>query len=151
MAFINLLQAMYPVGSIYLSTTSTSPSSTIGGTWTQVKGATLAATGANSFAGGASYGGSLKVNANQLPSHTHKVYMHNPETGAYWNAAFAGGGGAAQINYAWKGSTNATDGLVARENTGGGKTICLTTGVATFGIELLNITSFQGGDLVWLL
>lgn len=121
MAFTNLLTAMYPVGSIYLSTTATSPSSTIGGTWTQVKGATLAATGANSFAGGASYGGGLKINANQLPSHTHKVYMHNVESGAYWNAAFGSGGGAAQINFAWTGSTNTGDGLIARENTGGGQ------------------------------
>lgn len=121
MAFINLLQAVYPIGSIYFSTTATSPSSTIGGTWAQVKGATLAATGANSFAGGASYGGSLKINANQLPSHTHKVYMHNPDTGAYWNASFGGGGGAAQMNFAWTGNTNAQDGLIARENTGGGQ------------------------------
>lgn len=76
MAFVNLLTAMYPVGSVYLSTTSTSPSSTIGGTWTQVKGATLAATGANSFAGGASYGGSLKISVNQIPSHIHPIAAH---------------------------------------------------------------------------
>lgn len=76
MAFTNLLAAMFPVGSVYLSTTSTSPSSTIGGTWTQVKGATLAATGANSFAGGASYGGSLKISVNQMPSHYHPLYVH---------------------------------------------------------------------------
>ena len=78
MAFTNLLTAMFPVGSVYLSTTSTSPSSTIGGTWTQVKGATLAATGANSFAGGASYGGSLRISINQIPSHNHFIYMHMP-------------------------------------------------------------------------
>lgn len=76
MAFTNLLTAMFPVGSVYLSTTSTSPSSTIGGTWTQVKGATLAATGANSFAGGASYGGSLKISINQIPSHIHPIAAH---------------------------------------------------------------------------
>lgn len=121
MAFTNLLTAMFPVGSVYLSTTSTSPSSTIGGTWTQVKGATLAATGANSFAGGASFGGNLKINANQLPSHTHKVYMHNPLSGAYWNAAFGGDENAAQISFSWTGSTDTRDGLVARENTGGGQ------------------------------
>lgn len=73
MAFINLLQVVYPVGSIYLSTTSTSPSSTIGGTWTQVEGATLAATGANSFAGAASYGGSLKISIDQIPPHNHNL------------------------------------------------------------------------------
>lgn len=73
MAFINLLTAMFPVGSVYLSTTATSPSSTIGGTWTQVKGATLAATGANSFAGGASYGGNLAITEEQMPSHRHRT------------------------------------------------------------------------------
>ena len=78
MAFVNLLAAIFPVGSIYLSTTATSPSSTIGGTWVQVKGATLAATGANSFAGGASYGGSLKISVNQIPPHNHFIYMHMP-------------------------------------------------------------------------
>lgn len=76
MAFINLLQAVYPVGSVYISTVNTSPSSLIGGTWTQVKGATLAATGANSFAGGASYGGSLKISINQIPSHIHPIAAH---------------------------------------------------------------------------
>lgn len=73
MAFTNLLAAMYPVGSIYLSTTAISPSSTIGGTWTQVKGATLAATGANSFADGASYGGNLKISIDQIPPHNHTL------------------------------------------------------------------------------
>lgn len=64
---------MYPVGSVYLSTTTISPSSTIGGTWTQVEGATLAATGANSFAGATSYGGSLKISIDQMPPHNHNL------------------------------------------------------------------------------
>ena len=73
MAFTNLLTVMFPVGSVYLSTTSISPSSTIGGTWTQVKGATLAATGANSFADGANYGGNLAITKEQMPSHRHRT------------------------------------------------------------------------------
>lgn len=73
MAFINLLEAVYPVGAVYISTVNTSPSSLIGGTWTQVKGATLAATGDNSFADGASYGGSLNISVNQMPPHTHTL------------------------------------------------------------------------------
>ena len=36
MAFVNLLTAVYPVGSIYLSSNSTSPASVIGGTWSQI-------------------------------------------------------------------------------------------------------------------
>lgn len=133
MAFINLLTAMYPVGSIYLSTTSTSPSSTIGGTWTQVKGATLAATGDNSFADGASYGGSLKILVNQMPPHTHTLT---------WVA------GTGNSGYIPLGSSSG-DKIIANsgvELVGGGKTICLTTGAATFGIEPLNF--LLGGGLI---
>lgn len=69
--WVNLMDAVYPVGSIYLSVSSTSPSSTIGGTWTQIKGAVLAAYGANSFASSGNYGGSLKISVSQMPSHKH--------------------------------------------------------------------------------
>lgn len=134
MAFINLLTAMYPVGSIYLSTTSTSPSSTIGGTWTQVKGATLAATGSNSFAGAASYGGSLKISINQIPSHNHFIYMHMA----------SGGNTDAQSGIEYV--TGGTENTRMIGDVGGGKIICLTTGVATFGIEPLN--SLLGGGLI---
>ena len=135
MAFTNLLTAMFPVGSVYLSTTSTSPSSTIGGTWTQVKGATLAATGANSFAGGASYGGSLKISVNQIPSHNHFIYMHMP-SGSNTDAQSG-------IEYVSGGTENTR--MIG--DVGGGKTICLTTGVATFGTVLPNLNSFRGGEI----
>lgn len=35
--FVNLLDIIYPVGSIYFSTSSVSPASSVGGTWTQLK------------------------------------------------------------------------------------------------------------------
>lgn len=43
MAFTNLLDVIYPVGSVYFSSTTTSPAETIGGTWTQVSGRYLKA------------------------------------------------------------------------------------------------------------
>lgn len=73
MAFTNLLGVVYPVGAVYCSTSATSPASMIGGTWTQVKGAVLAATGANDFAGAASYGGNLAMTVDQMPSHYHMI------------------------------------------------------------------------------
>lgn len=36
MAFTNLALAVYPVGSLYFSSTSTSPAESFGGTWTQL-------------------------------------------------------------------------------------------------------------------
>lgn len=71
MAFTNLLEVVYPVGAVYYSTVSTSPASLVGGTWTQIKGAVLAATGANDFADVGTYGGSLAMSVDQMPSHYH--------------------------------------------------------------------------------
>lgn len=36
MAWKNLLEFVYPIGSVYFSTVNSSPASTIGGTWTQI-------------------------------------------------------------------------------------------------------------------
>lgn len=70
--WVNLLDAIYPAGSVYLSRNATSPASLIGGTWTQIKGAVLAAAGSNGFATNA-YGGRLAISINQIPAHTHTL------------------------------------------------------------------------------
>ena len=41
MAFINLLTAVYPVGSVYFSTINNSPANIIGGTWQAISGLNL--------------------------------------------------------------------------------------------------------------
>lgn len=66
----NWVSLLYPVGSIYMSKNATSPASTVGGTWTQISGAVLAAYGANGFTLN-NYGGSLKIATTQIPSHNH--------------------------------------------------------------------------------
>lgn len=43
-SFVNLLDIVYPVGSIYISMNSESPASTVGGVWTQVTDRYLKAT-----------------------------------------------------------------------------------------------------------
>lgn len=68
--WVNLLDIIYPAGSLYISRNSTSPASIVGGTWTQIKGAVLAATGANGFAA-QGYGGNLAMTVEQMPSHSH--------------------------------------------------------------------------------
>lgn len=108
--WVNLMDVVYPVGSIYLSVSSTSPSSTIGGTWTRIKGAVLAAYGANSFASSGKYGGSLKISVSQMPSHNH-LYVEN----GYFTVETGNAATAPQ----WGNWTNATTGVVTGK-TGGG-------------------------------
>lgn len=72
MSWISLLDIMYPVGSVYFSTSSVSPASIIGGTWTQVKGAVVAAVGSNGVTL-RDYSGNLKIALDQIPNHEHYV------------------------------------------------------------------------------
>lgn len=72
-SFINLLDVIYPVGSIYMSTNGTSPATLIGGTWTQVKDMFLLGAGSSYAAG--STGGETKhaLTISEMPSHTHPL------------------------------------------------------------------------------
>ena len=45
--FVNLLDIVYPIGSMYFSVIDVSPANSVGGTWEQIKDAVLAASGEN--------------------------------------------------------------------------------------------------------
>lgn len=72
-AFVDGSSALssYPVGSIYMSTSSTSPASLFGGSWTQLKDRFLIGAGGsysiNSTGGETTH----KLTVNEMPSHTH--------------------------------------------------------------------------------
>ena len=69
MAWINILSIIYPVGSLYFSTVSTSPATLFGGTWVQITGAVIR--GDNSLG----YGGSdtHTMTESEMPSHCHAI------------------------------------------------------------------------------
>lgn len=77
-----LLQVVYPVGSIYLSTVAANPATLFGfGTWTQVKDRFLLAAG-DSYAAGATGGEAThKLTVNELPDHKH--YIAATSSGLY--------------------------------------------------------------------
>ena len=83
MAFINLLEVVYPVGSIYITTTEVSPAESIGGTWEQITGCVLAGGGSNGYEAN-TYGGSLKITTSNMPSHTHDAPTYDTEGGTYY-------------------------------------------------------------------
>lgn len=127
--WVNLMDVVYPVGSIYLSVASTSPSSTIGGTWTQIKGAVLAAYGANSFASSGNYGGSLKISVSQMPSHNH-IYVD----GGHFTVTAGNAATAVQ----WGNWNNLTTNVVTGTTGGGGQTSCPIITPFISGDELLS-------------
>lgn len=72
-SFVNLLEIIYPIGSCYFSTDSTSPSEFIGGTWEQMTGGVLGLVGSTGVASAGENGGSTKISIDQLPSHDHSI------------------------------------------------------------------------------
>lgn len=70
MSWINMLEIIYPVGSVYLSIGSISPASVVGGTWKKIEGALLGFAGGN-YGSVDNYNGSNFMTVEQMPSHTH--------------------------------------------------------------------------------
>lgn len=69
-----LLDLIYPIGSLYLSTNSTNPATLFGGTWEQITGYYLyAGTGGNTS--GSNTSGSTVLTAKQsgIPKHSHEA------------------------------------------------------------------------------
>ena len=65
--FVNLMDIIYPVGSIYQSMNATSPASTVGGTWTQLKTFLYGSTTSKQTGGEATH----TLTVNEMPSHDH--------------------------------------------------------------------------------
>lgn len=65
-----IMLALYPVGSIYMSVSATSPASLFGGTWEQLKDRFLLGAGGGYAAGGTGGAATVALKANQLPKIT---------------------------------------------------------------------------------
>ena len=68
---------IYPVGSIYVSVSSTSPATLFGGTWTQIEDRFLLAAGSTYAAGATGGEADHTLTENEMPSHTHNPGNYN--------------------------------------------------------------------------
>ena len=66
-----LINLVYPVGSIYMSINSTSPQTLFGGTWQQISDTFLLAAGSTYSAGSTGGEATHILTANEMPSHSH--------------------------------------------------------------------------------
>lgn len=67
----NLLNIIYPVGSIYISTNSTNPQNIWGGTWSQIQGRFLLGASSTYSAGTTGGAATVTLTTAQIPAHTH--------------------------------------------------------------------------------
>lgn len=70
-----ILDIIYPVGSIYISTTTTNPSTFFGGTWERIKGRFLLGADDSTYKiGGTGGEASHTLSIDEMPSHNHTAY-----------------------------------------------------------------------------
>lgn len=67
----DLLNLVYPIGSIYMSVNNVSPATLFGGTWEQIEDRFLLAAGSSYSAGSTGGAATVALTVNQLPSHNH--------------------------------------------------------------------------------
>lgn len=80
------INAVYPIGSIYMSVNSTSPASLFGGTWEQIKDRFLLAAGSSYSAGSTGGEATHTLTTTEMPAHHHDedewlVHSYNRYTG----------------------------------------------------------------------
>lgn len=110
MSYINLLEIVYPIGSLYCSMNATSPSEIIGGTWERIPEWHYLASASFSYPAGYGWGSNaVTLSVNQIPSHYHT----HQDINVGWSA---GGNGSALClsSYSQKGS------MTSSNYTGGG-------------------------------
>lgn len=77
--FVNLLDIVYPVGSIYHSMDATSPVDFIGGTWTKIRTFLYGADIANQTGGEATH----MLTVDEMPAHNHDINLHYADNSGY--------------------------------------------------------------------
>lgn len=93
----DILLSAYPVGSIYISTVSTSPSTLFGGTWEQIKDTFLLAAGSTYAAGTTGGEATHTLTIDEMPEHYHKAEEDKThQQGAAYARSYGG-----VDSYAW--------------------------------------------------
>ena len=69
-----LLDILYPIGCVYISTNSTNPSNLFGGQWTQIDGRFLYCTNTSKTTGGSNLTKSHVLTIDEIPSHDHEYF-----------------------------------------------------------------------------
>lgn len=76
-----LLNSIYPIGSIYMSVNSTNPENFIGGTWERIQDKFLLASGSLYSAGSTGGEATHKLTIDEMPKHDHNL-IHSILTAA---------------------------------------------------------------------
>lgn len=137
------LISAFPVGSIYQSTSSTSPASFIGGTWERIKDRFLLAAGDSYTAGNTGGEATHKLTTAEMPSHSHTgstasagSHSHTASTGSAGGHSHSGTTGSAgahthDVSYTWEGEGSGSSFKSIENNYSFGKETTTSAGAHT--------------------
>lgn len=83
-----ILDIIYPIGSVYISVNATNPSTLFGGGWTRITGRFLLGADDSTYKNGVTGGEAThKLTVSEMPKHNHPVTLSGSETSshAYFN------------------------------------------------------------------
>lgn len=128
-SFVNLMDIIYPVGSIYATTSDISPATRFGGTWESIKGAICG----NDKNIGANYGSDTHtLTISEMPTHNHN------QDGC-WQVQMSNGMNTGKV-FSYLTSNSVLDYTSGSGNVGGGQLtqLCKTLTEFMHGEEPLN-------------
>ena len=143
------MDIVYPIGTAYMSTTSTSPATLFGGTWLEVKNALLSTIGYGGATAG-QYSGNNTMTEKQMPAHGHKVDRWNSIDSSWENIDFQQSDASSGSHWYIPSGAEGTPRTLWARNVGGGNLSTHTIMPYIVGCEPLSFF-FQGGDVAWLL
>ena len=120
-----ILDIIWPVGSIYLSDNATNPNTKFGGTWVKLSGGFIygsTITSGNTYSTGNGTGpatNSHTLTINEIPSHNHKLKMRNAGKWS-WNDGSASGD-MMEGGYYWNPDNATYNWLIENQPQGGNK------------------------------
>lgn len=83
----SIVDTVYPVGAIYMSTVNTSPATLFGGRWEQISGRFLLAADSSHSAGTTGGAASHALSASEMPAHNHSLNNHTHTVPAHTHSA----------------------------------------------------------------
>lgn len=104
--FVNLLDIVYPVGSVFISNTSISPADSIGGMWTQLEDGSFICQGTLEETGGAN---SYVLAYSQMLEHTHTIRWGSAKSDGNVDIYWGGNALAKAPSTTWTGNSFGTD------------------------------------------
>ena len=87
-----IVNIIYPVGSLYWSSKSTDPATLFGGTWKRIKDKFILAAGDTYAAGSTGGAASVALTTKQIPAHAHSASTNS--TGGHTHTLYSGAGGS---------------------------------------------------------